>query len=605
MDGSRQIVANIFNERRKFVIIGLTGRTGSGCSTTSKLFETEEFHKLNIDKPLESGFRSSEERRYRIVYDFSQKNWQKFRTIKCSNVLTSYILEENYESFKEYYSNAIIRWLKDRETVLSTGCISQQVSAALCNLDQLKDCYDKLHVEVSKFSNAFNSLNEDQCKIEEFICCNHEKLDELFFTNIEEFSNKLKVNIEAMCSSWPTKLYQEVGNNIRVTGKPLLIDDESNFSTEGIFKLPSRINFIIKCIRKSGKKTFVVIDCFRNPYEISFFRERYSSFYLFAIKCDDEQRKKRLFTHKNFNDEDVSSLDLIENYKANSNDKRYKEYTSIKIKECISLADVHLENNDEIGGLRCELSKQLIRYVSLILHPGLITPSRKERMMQLAFNAKLSSGCISRQVGAVVTDSNYSVTAIGWNTVPEGQIPCNLRYTCDLLSGCDKTSFSEYERTDKDFNNHIVEKYMPIVTQKQADHSDEGKYIPYCFSKEYGQMRSNKNEKDVKDKGNIRALHAEENAFLQAAKYGGTGLKGGFLYSTASTCELCAKKAYQLGISEIIYLDQYPDKGFSNVINSGTNPPKTTNFVGVVGQSFVKLYQPIMPYKDEIEEFFF
>ncbi len=47
--------------------------------------------------------------------------------------------------------------------------------------------------------------------------------------------------------------------------------------------------------------------------------------------------------------------------------------------------------------------------------------------MQLAFSAKLNSGCISRQVGAVVTDDNYSIKSVGWNSTPEGQTPCLLR----------------------------------------------------------------------------------------------------------------------------------------------------------------------------------
>jgi len=33
--------------------------------------------------------------------------------------------------------------------------------------------------------------------------------------------------------------------------------------------------------------------------------------------------------------------------------------------------------------------------------------------MQLAYTAKYNSGCISRQVGAAVTDESYSIKAIG------------------------------------------------------------------------------------------------------------------------------------------------------------------------------------------------
>lgn len=62
-----------------------------------------------------------------------------------------------------------------------------------------------------------------------------------------------------------------------------------------------------------------------------------------------------------------------------------------------------------------------------MLHPGLISPTPMERVMQFAYTAKTNSGCISRQVGTAITDSNYSVKVIGWNDVPEGQAPFSLR----------------------------------------------------------------------------------------------------------------------------------------------------------------------------------
>ena len=71
------------------------------------------------------------------------------------------------------------------------------------------------------------------------------------------------------------------------------------------------------------------------------------------------------------------------------------------------------------------LSEQLMKYLALILQPGLVAPTHIERCMQLAFNAKYNSGCLSRQVGAVITGEDFSVRAVGWNDVPKGQVPCN------------------------------------------------------------------------------------------------------------------------------------------------------------------------------------
>jgi len=55
-----------------------------------------------------------------------------------------------------------------------------------------------------------------------------------------------------------------------------------------------------------------------------------------------------------------------------------------------------------------------------------------------------------------------------------------------------------------------------------------------------------------------RAIHAEQNAIVQAA-YSGTSVKGGTLYVTHQPCVLCAKMAINAGISKIVFKGEYPD----------------------------------------------
>jgi len=193
------------------------------------------------------------------------------------------------------------------------------------------------------------------------------------------------------------------------------------------------------------------------------------------------------------------------------------------------------------------------------LHPGLITPTHIERCMQMAYNAKLNSGCLSRQVGAVITDRNFSIKAIGWNDVPQGQVPCNLRDVNNLCVNKDCESFSNFEITDVRFTE-------TISALKNLINYDElsGLMFPYCFKDVYNGMTGEKNQVYT------RSLHAEENAFLQIVKYGGEGILGGVLFTTASPCELCSKKAYQLGISEIYYIDPYPGISQKHILNFGT-----------------------------------
>ena len=56
-----------------------------------------------------------------------------------------------------------------------------------------------------------------------------------------------------------------------------------------------------------------------------------------------------------------------------------------------------------------------------------------------------------------------------------------------------------------------------------------------------------------------RGLHAEQNALLQAARYG-TSMEGATIYCTTQPCVLCAKMLINAGVKEIVYDYEYPDE---------------------------------------------
>lgn len=226
------------------------------------------------------------------------------------------------------------------------------------------------------------------------------------------------------------------------------------------------------------------------------------------------------------------------------------------------------------------------------MHPGLITPSQDERCMQIAYNAKLNSGCLSRQVGAVVTDSENSIKAVGWNNVAQGQTPCNLRRAEDLLANEDESAFSLFERDNPNFRTSLGKIYSFNGSSAKPFN---GKPVSYCFKDIKNSLDGEKNQVHT------RALHAEENAFLQVSKHGGMPVKRGHLYTTASPCELCAKKAYQLKIDTVIFIDPYPGVANDHIINCGVDIPKLKLFSGAIGRAYQQLFEPIIPYKDELE----
>lgn len=54
-------------------------------------------------------------------------------------------------------------------------------------------------------------------------------------------------------------------------------------------------------------------------------------------------------------------------------------------------------------------------------------------------------------------------------------------------------------------------------------------------------------------------LHAEQNAILQAARFG-TSIDGSILYTTTFPCVTCAKMILNVGVVEVVYEEGYPDE---------------------------------------------
>jgi deoxycytidylate deaminase/cell division protein FtsB len=458
-----------------------------------------------------------------------------------------------------------------------------------CELPKLKDqllsfrnCYEEAHKKVTEHM----ALGEDTLEK-----INEKKLSayELYFKYLPEFSDEIKNALKGISLSAYTKIYQQVGDNIRASGKA----NKSQFDPEKIFLFPKTINKIIKSARyaysRENRPCHIVIDAIRNPYEAVFLKERYADFYLISINTSNENRLKHLQESHKFSTQQIKELDEKE-YPEKL--EGYNKYTSQNIQKCIEIADIHINNpkNDNYG--TSELSCQLAWYVSLMMHPGLVMPSSIENCMQIAYSAKKSSGCISRQVGAVVTDNTYSIKSVGWNNSAQGQVPCILRSAENLLSGIDNEAYSFYERNDHTFRETISNKYSNLIAHT------EGRNLSFCFKDIQNEIENQKNQKN---QVHTRSLHAEENAFLQISKHGGQQIKGGYLFTTASPCELCAKKAYQLGITKIYYIDPYPGIATSHILNCGQNSPELLLFRGALGSAYHRLYQPIMPYKDELE----
>lgn len=258
------------------------------------------------------------------------------------------------------------------------------------------------------------------------------------------------------------------------------------------------------------------------------------------------------------------------------------------VEYCIQNADVFLTNNEPDSGPKHQLKMNVIRYISLMMHPGLVPPTPVERCMQLAYTAKVNSGCISRQTGAVVTDSEYNIISLGWNDVPYGQTPCVYRNLLDLQRQNDKRAFSDYEwESNSPFQNNLQKYDFSMAA------SLNGLPASFCFKTLNEKVTGEKNPMSA------RAMHGEEKALLQGRT---PKIKGGCLFTTSSPCEMCAKNAKEHQISKIYYIEPYPGISQRHVCNSGdsTNRAQYILFEGAIGRAYTQLYTPILPYKDEL-----
>ena len=70
-----EVVKQIYKLRQNFILIGLTGRTGSGCSTVAKVLETEHVQDLKSNyRDFNEGDIDNNTRKDRIVHDYIKEN---------------------------------------------------------------------------------------------------------------------------------------------------------------------------------------------------------------------------------------------------------------------------------------------------------------------------------------------------------------------------------------------------------------------------------------------------------------------------------------------------------------------------------------------------
>ncbi|WP_206458426.1 deoxycytidylate deaminase [Anaerovorax sp. IOR16] len=127
-------------------------------------------------------------------------------------------------------------------------------------------------------------------------------------------------------------------------------------------------------------------------------------------------------------------------------------------------------------------------------------PSWDEYFMEMAVLTAKRSTCMRRQVGAVIVKDKH-IIATGYNGAPRGIAHCEER------GGC----------------------------LRQKMNVPSGERHELCM-----------------------ALHAEQNAIIQAATLG-QSIEGATIYVTHQPCVICAKMLINAGMNRIVVKEGYPD----------------------------------------------
>ncbi|MCL2889256.1 MAG: cytidine/deoxycytidylate deaminase family protein [Eggerthellaceae bacterium] len=134
-------------------------------------------------------------------------------------------------------------------------------------------------------------------------------------------------------------------------------------------------------------------------------------------------------------------------------------------------------------------------------------PSWDEYFLKLAHEVATRTTCLRRPVGAIVV-KDKRILATGYNGVPSG------------ISHCSEVG---------------------------------------CLREQLGVPSGQRHEI-------CRGLHAEQNAIIQAARYG-IDISGSSIYVTTQPCVVCAKMIINAGIVEITYTDPYDDELALSLLN--------------------------------------
>jgi deoxycytidylate deaminase len=322
---------------------------------------------------------------------------------------------------------------------------------------------------------------------------------------------------------------------------------------------------------KIDKRVAYIIDQLKNPAEVKIFQEIYrNNFYLLGLLRTENERVKNII------DEGISRANA---YKLVERDRKGQDDFGQQVESTAFLSDYFIRNIDN----QDKLKASVVRFIKLVHGVENITPTRNESGMFSAYSASLRSACMSRQVGAAISDTEGRILATGCNDVP--------KFGGGLYDTDDDDDKRCFGYKSGDCHN---DKHKNLLKTQIEDILKENK-VPNSAHLAL-EIMSNSKAKSLIEYS--RAIHAEMDAIVSLARDTTTSTIGKILYCTTYPCHSCARHIVAAGIERVVYIEPYEkslaldlhDDAICLVDDQQPNKVIFENFEGVSPNRYSKFF---------------
>jgi deoxycytidylate deaminase len=338
--------------------------------------------------------------------------------------------------------------------------------------------------------------------------------------------------------------------------------------------------------KRSGRGAAVggpafILRQLKHPHEVQLLREIYGDrFYLIGLYCGRDERENNLHVHGKMTIDQARELIERDQYEP----PRFGQ----KFRDTFHLADVFIPFSQQ-ATMKEAQRLQIERFLSLLFDEELLTPTKDEYGMFMAYAASLRSAHRSRQVGASILSDRGEVLSVGTNEVPkfgggeywEGDNP-------------DHRDHKRHEDSSEKMKDSILREILQTTKPEWNSMTD---------SQRTEAVRETRQKLEAADARVMkltefgRAVHAEMAAIVGAARVG-VSTPDATLYTTTFPCHVCAKHIIDAGLKRVVYIEPYA-KSLAGELHSdamsidetaGVGKIACEPFLGIAPRRYVDFY---------------